>query len=294
MPQGSRVCTKCGRLNAAEDKVCYNCGQRLPGPVARSALGFLADFSEDGLPVTKIVAGLCIVVYVLSLISDRGFDIGGLLSGPGALSALLRFGILYKGLAWAEPWRFLSAVFMHFGLLHIGMNLLSLVNLGRTLEPHFGSARFAILYVVAGVLGFVGSQVWYEHFSAYQTSPPTAGASGAIFGLLGAFIGVLWARRHPNWGRMLVNYLVYAAILGWVFPANNAAHISGFAVGVVVGALFEREPNPRRRDGLMRVLAGICLLCCALSVVLSASSPVWKQVREYERAESQGHGSTSD
>lgn len=284
MAQGSRVCTKCGRLNAAEDKACYNCGQRLPGAAERSALGFLTNFSEDGLPATKLIAGMCIVVYVLSLTGDRGFDIGGLLSGPQLRSTQIRFGILIADLAWSEPWRLLSAVFVHFGLLHIGMNLLSLVNLGRTLEPHFGSARFTILYVVAGVLGFVGSQVWYERFSVYGTSPPTAGASGAIFGLLGAFIGVLWARRHPNWGRMLVNYLVYAAILGWVFPANNAAHISGFAVGIVVGALFEREPNPRRRDGLMRVLGGICLVCCALSVVLSASSPVWKQVREHERA----------
>ena len=68
-----------------------------------------------------------------------------------------------------------------------------------------------ILYVLTGILGFVASQWWYSN------KPPTftAGASGAIFGLIGAFVGLLWARQNPNWKRTLVNYLGYALILGF-------------------------------------------------------------------------------
>lgn len=281
MANGSRVCPHCGKLNAAEDDVCYQCGKRMHGPIASSAIGAAAGFSSDGLPVTKLVAGLCILVYGLCMLTNGPFELKVAVSGAFKSSTLLRFGVLGADLGWQEPWRLLAACFLHFGLLHIGMNLLSLLSLARTLEPHFGSPRFAILYVATGLVGFLTSQLWYEWRDPGQFIP-TAGASGAVFGLVGAYVGVLWARRHPNWGRVLVNYLVYAAIIGYVLPANNAAHVGGFFAGIVVGALFERERQPRRRDGLMKALGALCLVACAASVVLSARSPVWKLVKQAE------------
>jgi membrane associated rhomboid family serine protease len=278
MAHGSRVCPHCGRLNAAEDKTCYSCGKGLPGPLAQSALGFLTNFSADGLPATKLIAGACIVVYGLMLLSNGAFELRVAVSGAFKLSTLVRFGVLYRDLAWLEPWRLLAAVYMHFGLLHIGMNMLSLISLGRTLEPHFGSARFFILYTLTGLLGFVASQWWYG------SSPPTAGASGAIFGLVGAVVGVLLARKDPSWRRSLFNYLIYAVILSFMLPVNTAAHIGGFFGGIAIGALFERERQPHRRASVMLVVAGICFLASLGSVALSASSPVWKQVRRAELA----------
>ena len=276
MAQGSRVCPHCGRLNGIEEQVCYNCGKRFPGPIASSVGGLLGNFSADGFPATKLVVLLCVVVYGLMMLSDGGFKFDLGLSGAFRLSTMLRFGVLFQHLGVAEPWRLLSSVFIHFGLLHIGLNMLSLVSLGRTLEPHFGSARFLVLYLLTGVLGFVASQWWYE------SSPPTAGASGAIFGLVGAFVGVLVARKDPSWRRALVNNLIYAAILSFVLPANTAAHIGGFVSGIAIGALLERERNPHRRQGLMRALAAAGLVASLASVLLSARSPVWKEVRQYE------------
>jgi membrane associated rhomboid family serine protease len=278
MAEGSRICPQCGGLNGIDEKTCYRCGKSLPGPLASSAHGFFAGFSADGVPATKLLALICLVVYALCVMSDGGFKFDLSLAGAFRTSTLLRFGVLYSDLAYSEPWRLLASVFVHLGLLHIGLNLMSLVSLGRSLEPHFGSARFVLLYTLTGIVGFLASQWWYGERTY------TAGASGAIFGLVGAFVGVLLARKNPNWKRALVNNLIYAGILGFVLPANTAAHLGGFVAGIAVGALFERERKPRARDGVMLVLAALCMLGSVASIVLSVRSPVWKEARRFEEA----------
>jgi hypothetical protein len=65
---------------------------------------------------------------------------------------------------------------------------------------------------------------------------------------------------------------------------DNAAHIGGFVAGFLIGILFEVEPHPRKRDGLMAVLAGIALLACFASIGLSAFSPLWKDVQRAQEA----------
>jgi rhomboid protease GluP len=284
MAEGSRICPQCGGLNGIDEKTCYRCGKSLPGPLASSARGFLSSFSSEGLPATKAIIFICLVVYALCVMSDGGFKFDLSLAGAFRTSTLLRFGFLFLDLAQQEPWRLLASVYLHLGLLHIGLNMMSLVSLGRALEPHFGTARFVLLYTITGVIGFVVSQWWHGDYGDPMGPRGTAGASGSIFGLVGAFVGVLFARKNPNWKRALVNNLVYAAILGFVLPANNAAHLGGFGAGLLVGALLEWERNPRRRDGLMGVLAGLCMLATVASIALSVRSPAWKQMKQLEEA----------
>ena len=280
MAHGSRVCPACGRLNAAADKVCFSCGKRLPGPLSGSALGFLSDFSKDGLPVTKLIAGVCIAVYGLMMATDAGRITRDSLHGLMAFdpSTSLRFGaLLGPPVISHEPWRVLSAVFLHGSVMHIAMNMLSLVSLGRTLEPHFRSARFALVYLLSGALGFCAS-VWWRGETAFSV-----GASGAIFGLLGSFIGVLLIRRNPGWQQVFISNLIMAFMIGVVFRrVDNAAHIGGFVVGLALGLLLELEPQPRRRDGLVTSLALLGGLAVVASLVLSARSPVWKEQRDAE------------
>jgi len=277
MSHGSRVCPNCGRLNAAEDKVCYNCGKRLPGPMSKSALGFITDFSEDGLPATKLIAGLCILVYGLMMATDAASGASGLGFFGFRSSTSIRFGALLGFVARTEPWRVLSAVFLHASIMHIGMNMLSLVSLGRGLEPHFRSARFLLLYLVSGAFGFCAT-IWWRGEQAHSV-----GASGAIFGLLGAYIGALIIRRNPGWQRVFVSNLIMACLLGFVFRnVDNAAHVGGFAAGLGLGLLLELEPRPRNRDRLMKVLAAVGVVAVLASIALSARSPVWKQVRMLE------------
>ncbi len=279
MAQGSRICPHCGGLNGIDEKVCYRCGRGLPGPVSAGALRAFGDFSADGVPVTKLMAGMCLAVFAVCLLTD-GSARGGLPGLSGFRSAtLVRFGALVGFRFAEEPWRLLSAVFVHASLLHIGMNMLGLVNLGRSLEPHFRSARFLLVYVLSGMLGFTAT-LWWRGEMAF-----TVGASGALFGVLGALIAVLMVRRNPGWQRVFFSNLILAAALAFMAPSvDNAAHIGGFIAGFAIGLVFEVEPKPRKRDGLMAILAGIALLACFASIALSAFSPLWKDVQRAQEA----------
>jgi rhomboid protease GluP len=281
MPSGSRVCPYCGKLNSADNGRCFNCQRRLPGPVATAVLGTIREFSADGLPATKLIAFVCIITYALMMATDGPMRLELSMVGGFRLSSLLRFGALYADLAYGEPWRLISAMFLHLGLFHIGMNMLGLAGLGMQVEQRLGSARFVLVYTVSGVAGFVISQWWYGF------SPPTAGASGALFGLVGARIGQLWATRDPSWKREGVNYALGALIWNFVMPMNSAAHFGGLFVGAAVSGLFERERRPWLRQRVLQVLAAICLLSSVGSLVLSIRSPVWKAARASEDARAQ-------
>src|SRR5688572_13676641 len=107
MAEGSRVCPSCGALNSIDEKTCIRCGKGFPGPLASSARGLAGDFSKDGYPATKAIALICIVVYALMVASQGGFKFDLSLTGAFRLSTLLRFGVLYPGIAADEPWRLL-------------------------------------------------------------------------------------------------------------------------------------------------------------------------------------------
>jgi membrane associated rhomboid family serine protease len=231
-------------------------------------------------PATSALTFLCLFVFGAAIAVDGRFPIG-LGSGFGAgfrLSTMYRFGVLAPWAVEFEPWRILSAVFLHFNVLHLVMNLFGLVGLGRTLEARFGSARSLLLFLVAGIGGFIVSVVWY----GFESRVPTAGASGAIFGQLGALIGMLVARRLPAWKDLLLQNLVYAVVMGIALPVNNAAHLGGFAIGFVGGYLLEKERVYSLTTKVLAVLALLGALASVTSVVLSTQSPVWRILRERE------------
>src|SRR5690606_20420038 len=132
---------------------------------------------------------------------------------------------------------------------------------------------------ITGVLGFLVSDVWYAlrgHIA------PTAGASGGIFGLIGAEIGRLYAAKNPAYKEALVRALVVALVMGLVFSANSAAHLGGLAPGAAAGWLLYNE---RRQERHRRALGAVAVLLSVLSLVsilLSNRSISWQVVRQQE------------
>ncbi|HWW62176.1 MAG TPA: rhomboid family intramembrane serine protease [Thermoanaerobaculia bacterium] len=145
-----------------------------------------------------------------------------------------------------QYWRLLTAMFLHGNVLHWLVNSWSLYQLGSLYETMFGSKRFAAVYFITGLCASVASVI---HLPADGVS---VGASGAIFGILGAFIFSIrrsprW--RHEPWARSLMGQLVFWAIaniaLGMQFAViDNWAHIGGLIAGLVVGLLPHRVPPP--------------------------------------------------
>ncbi len=231
------------------------------------------------------MVGLCVAVFGFCVLDHGGLPLGirlgsWTLGTDFSASEVLRWGALGASLGEVEPFRRLAAVFVHLGILHLVFNMLALVSFGAPVEDRVGSARFLVLFVLTGFLGFWLSDLWYA-FSV-GSSPLTAGASGSIFGLAGAEIGWLAAKRDPDLKDRFIRFAVYAAIFSLVFPVNNAAHLGGFCVGVPLGWSFEKDQRPWRRAWLFNGLAALAVSCIVGSLILSLRSPVWQQLREEE------------
>lgn len=239
--------------------------------------------------MTHFFVLLVVVVYFLMTFvvhtSDARVLVARLWSLPhsqyvrwGALVYLPAFPV---GLGRMEPWRFVSAIYVHMGVLHIVFNASALLYYGRAVEERIGSARFAICFFTTGVLGFLASDVWYVSTGALAFS---AGASGAIFGLIGVVVGYLFAKRDPEYKRQLAYAVVMALVVGIALQVNNAAHAGGFVAGLPLGYLFYRERRPERLRWLVNALALASVLASLGSLVLSQRSPWWR-VFEHEEAQ---------
>src|SRR5436305_2380267 len=262
---GAILCPSCGRLTNADAPVCMVCGRRNPGMWGFGGpLGAL--FRRWNF--TNAVTAACVALYVISLIFDplavlrpRGF-LEVFSPSAEALWAL--------GAAGAIPWHYgrwwtlFTAIYLHGGLLHILFNVLWIRQLGPAVEEIYGPARLVVIFTVSGVAGFVVSNAFGYRF--------TIGASGAVFGLLGAIVA-FGGKRGGTFGAMVLRPYGYMALLMFVLsyfmPAvNNAAHAGGFAGGLLAGfavSLAER----RRETALDWVLAAACIAVTLAGFALS-------------------------
>jgi rhomboid protease GluP len=195
-----------------------------------------------------------------------------------------------------ELWRLLTSMFLHFGALHLGMNMLALWNLGRFVERMFGNAGFLLLYLLSGLAGSLASVIW-------NPVVVSAGASGAIFGVAGGLLGGAWKLRRsmpPVFLRsawwLAVNVLVlliaFSVINRFQSMIDNAAHVAGFVTGSLIGLILaEPLPNPgRSRRGLRNLIVAVTgTVALYLAVVTLAQPPVDVAALQdqYQRVESQ-------
>jgi membrane associated rhomboid family serine protease len=217
-------CSECGRPICTECMTIAPVGIRCPEHsgkaqgVQRMARGVQrASFEGAGAKVTKILIGINVAVYVAELIQ------GGGVYGTGST-------IYVKGVLWApfiadgEYWRLITAAFLHYGPFHLLLNMLGLYWFGSLLEQRIGSGRFLLIYLVSGLAGSAGALV---------VSPmnPTVGASGAIFGILGAGF-VLEQQRDYVFGGSALGVIVANLVLTIFWPGISiGGHIGGLIGG---------------------------------------------------------------
>ena len=213
--------------------------------VQREAQDFGKALQQVGarVVVTPTLVGLNVAAYLWT--ASHG---GGWLTAQPQL--LLAWGTNFgPATIHGEWWRLLSAMFIHFGLLHLLFNMWALAALGPGIERLFGSGYFALLYLLAGLGGSLVSITWHPAINS-------AGASGAIFGLLGGLLAFMLnpATRIPASigsrqrasalvfiGYNLLNGLAHRGI-------DNGAHIGGLLFGFVIGWLLSRPLDPAERE----------------------------------------------
>lgn len=143
-------------------------------------------------------------------------------------------------------WRFIVPIFLHAGLIHLGFNMLLQMTLGRDMEKEIGSLRFFIVYVSAGIFGFVlGGNYAAENI-------PSVGASGSLFGVLALVLLDLlynWRSRRSPVKDLLFLLLDFAIafVLGLLPGLDNFSHIGGFLMGLVLGICLLRSPAALRQ-----------------------------------------------
>ena len=262
-----KICPSCGQLAGVNARRCPNCGASMTFSLAAASQTF-SRFLPETSPASYGILFFCCALYGICLLLTMrsGAHIGGGIFNIGGISnrVLFAFGSSLPLSSFSpffptdltQPWRLITAVFLHASLLHIGFNMWVLIDIGPMVEELYGSARYFFIFVVTGALGYVASS-----FFGYMS----VGASGALLGLIGVLLAVTTKRRGSASAQMLrsqlFRWLIYIAILGFVMHGiDNAAHIGGLISGFLIGrVMMDRapiDPVERKRAYALGWLAG--------------------------------------
>lgn len=211
----------------------------------------------------------------------------GLLEPNGPL--LIQWGTNYGPRTLdGEWWRLFTSMFLHFGVLHLGFNMWALWAMGRLIEKLYGSAYFLVLYIFAGLSGSLASLYWHPNLNS-------AGASGAIFGVLGGLFAFMAIPRtripasvavvHRN---SAVVFICYNLINGFTRAGiDNSAHLGGLVGGFAMACVLARPVDPQaRQDPLRRLVLGTLLgavVLIALSWPLFHPNPTVAAERRFRQ-----------
>jgi membrane associated rhomboid family serine protease len=216
-------------------------------PVARTTFG---GRLRQGRPVvTLTIIAVCVVVWLAQRL-------------PGVTE---RFEFV-PALAGDEPWRFLTAAFLHSptSILHILFNMYALWVTGPYLESILGRWRFAVLYVLCAIGGSVGSLLLAPP-SGTGWVTPSVGASGAVFGLFGALV-IVQRRMNQQFGQ-IIGLIAINGLLGFLVAGIAwQAHLGGLVTGLVLGLVMAHAPRRRRALAQVAGSAAVALVLVALSV----------------------------
>ena len=244
-------CSECGRPICTDCMVFAPVGIRCPDHAgkaqgaARMTKGVRrAAYEGTGALVTKALIAVNVLVYLVNLAQGSSINqVSGSLFAKWALYA--------PALADGEWYRLITSTFLHAGLIHLGFNMFVLWYVGSPVEQAIGRGRFLALYIVSGLAGSAGAVI-------VSPDAVTVGASGAIFGVLGAAL-VLERQRNYVLGGQALGLIVVNLVITFVFPSTIS--IGGHVGGLIGGALsmlalsrFGRTHAIYGRPGLLGVV----------------------------------------
>ncbi len=270
-------CTRCGRPICPECMIPAPVGHQCPECVGQARREFrqgpgrrIASANiRSGVSVTMILLVAIVAVFLLEVAAGGA---GSLMNGPSGLKlidlgasvavAQLPNGDLV-GIATGQYWRLFTAMFLHAGLIHIAFNAYALWIFGSVVEQELGRVRFALIFFTTGIFASAASY-------AFGPNAVGVGASGAIFGVFGAFVAYNYRRRHLAIAaarlRSAVALVAINMLIAFSIPGIDwRAHVGGFVAGLAAGFVAEGVGTAsQRRTILVLGFAGILLAAAAL------------------------------
>lgn len=269
-------CTRCGRSICGEDQIPASVGFHCPEDVraaaagARQARSAFGGRLSSGTDVTYGLILVNVVVFAATALGGASALVGGGDSELYRLFALAPValqdgGQVTPGVVDGQYWRLGTAMFLHYGSLHLILNMLALFQLGPELERALGRLRFAALYLICGVAGSAGS------YAFGPENARSAGASGAIYGLAGAWF--LLARRRGLDATPVLGFIGVGLLLSVTIPAIDLrAHVGGLLAGLACGTALFLSPRGPARPRLQAI--GLLIVVLVVAGVVAARTDV--------------------
>lgn len=253
------TCPECQRP-AAVGIQCVDCvrNQARGARPARTVFGGVASAGSDRPVVTIGIIAACVIAYVLQRIDP-------------AVTADYKFSPF---LSVSEPWRLITSAFLHSPTgvpLHILFNMYALWMVGPYLEQLFGRARYLALYLICALGGSVGYLLLTSPGNYSQWYGGAVGASGAVFGLFGAFF-IVQRRLNRDTGPVIAVLVVNFA-LGFLPNVAWQAHVGGLVTGLLATAALAYAPRVNRTAIQAGALAGVVVLLGVLFAVKVGTVP---------------------
>ena len=261
----TRRCVLCARefevpLGDASTTVCSACN-RAAWESEQATLSQRATESPS-FPVTIALIGINALVFAIMVLRGVSFFLP---TPQQAIAFGADFGPLTLNGQW---WRLVTSMFVHFGIIHIGLNMWCLWNLGRAAEILLGRFSYLLAYFASGIFGSIAS-VYSQPLAA------GAGASGAIFGMAGVLVTFVYLKKTPSHLQInrkmlssLGTFIFYNLVIGASIPGiSNAAHVGGLIMGALVGTLL---PAANASESSRRTRLSLVVAFCAASVFASA------------------------
>ena len=259
------ACSNCGRPICPDCMTTTPVGMRCPECARqRTKVRTMGSGSEPTL--TYVLIAINVLIALGTMFGGASATGGGGFSGSTLLAdgAVSRFGVDS-----GDYWRILTAGFLHTGFIHLLFNMFALYILGGMLEPAIGRLRFGVIYFVSLLAGSFGAL-------ALEPISPTVGASGAVFGLMGAAVVVMRNRGVNPMESGLGLWIGLNLLITFTIPnISIGGHIGGLLGGALAAfVMFDLRDRVRLPELATVLIAGaVGLIAVVGSVVVSGSSP---------------------